>query len=73
MERQKATSSELGQLVKVVAKNLDAVDVVDAVELLVLRVGAVVTATDGQQNDVLAGGLLEGEGNRDRAALSTVS
>lgn len=40
------------------------------VELLVLRVGAIVSRAHRQQHDVLARGLLEGQCHRDAATLS---
>lgn len=45
-------------------------DVVVAVDLLVLRVRAVVAGADWQQHRVFAGGVLQGQGDRDRPALS---
>lgn len=39
------------------------------VDLLVLRVCTIVRGAHGQQHDIAAGGLLEGQGDRDAAAL----
>ena len=47
-----------------------ALDVVDAIDLLVLRVRAVVTRADRQQHHVLAGRLLQGQGHRNASALT---
>ncbi len=60
---------KLCKLVEVVTENLDSVDVVGAVQLLVLRVSSIVTAADGEENDVLASCLLERERHGNGAAL----
>ena len=55
----------LGHVVQVRAKQLRALDVVPAVELLVDGVRGVGGAAHGEQEDVLARGLLEGDGHGD--------
>ena len=57
--------SEVAQLVEVCAEELGALDVVPDVDLLVLRVGAVVARAHRQQDDVLARRLLQGQRHRD--------
>lgn len=54
------------------AQQLDTLNVVPLVQLLVDRVGAVGGAAHGQQQDVLARGLLKGQGDGDGAALAGV-
>lgn len=48
----------------------DPLDVVAPVHLLVLGVGAVVTAAEGQQAHVLVGRLLQGQRDGDAASLA---
>lgn len=55
----------LSNVVQVRAKQLDAFDIVLLVELLVDGVSAVGRAAHGEQENVLAGSLLKGEGNGD--------
>lgn len=54
----------LGNVVQVGTQQLDALNVVALVELLVDRVRAVGRAAHGKQQNVLARGLLKGQGNR---------
>ena len=61
----------LGDVVQVRALQLDALDVVAAVELLVDRMGRVGAAAHGQQQDVLARRALKRDGDRDAASLTT--
>lgn len=60
-----------GQLPEVGTEQLGALDVVGAVQLLVNRVSAIGRATHGQQEDVLVEGILEGQGDGDRASLAS--
>lgn len=61
----------LSNVVQVSAQELNAFDVVLLVELLVDGVSAVGGATHGQQQHILARGLLKGESDGDAAALAS--
>ena len=61
---------ELSELVHVGREELRSLDVVLQVELLVLGVSPVVAGPDGQEHHVLAGHLLQGQGDGDGAALA---
>mgnify|MGYP005988134947 CR=1 FL=1 len=55
----------LSDVVEVGSQQLNTLNVVALVELLVDGMGTVGGATHGQQQDVLAGSLLEGQGDGD--------
>lgn len=60
-----------GELPEVGTEQLGALDVVRAVQLLVDGMGAIGGTTHGQQEDVLVEGILEGQGDGDRASLTS--
>lgn len=60
-----------GQLPEVGTEQLGALNVVGTVQLLVDGVGTIGRATHGQQEDVLVKGILEGQGDGDRASLAS--
>ena len=66
----RARSLELGELIKVSSEQLGSLDVVPDVDLLVLRVSAVVASPHRQQDDVLAGSPFQGNGDWDGATLA---
>ena len=60
---------ELTKFISVGPKKFGSLNVVPDVNLLVLRVRPIVGCSHGQEDDVLTGSLLEGQGDRDAAAL----
>ena len=62
-------SSELTELVCVSAEQLGSFNIISDVDFLILRVSAIIRGPHGKQDDVLAGGLLQREGDGDAAAL----
>ena len=64
-----SASLELTKFVSVGSQKLGSLDVVPDVNLLVLGVSSIVGGSHGQEDDILAGGLLEGQGDGDTAPL----
>lgn len=58
-------------VVEVCAENLDAIDIVLAVELFVDGVGTVISSTDGEEEDILVESLLEREGDGDATTFAS--
>ena len=64
-KKRQECASEVAQLVEVCAEQFGALNVVSDVDLLVLRVRAVVARAHRQQDHVLARRLLQGQRHRD--------